>query len=176
MSALMNLQHGAPIDGHEWVSIIKNIPSKYNGAALLEHGTKTKFESMKPDDAQEAYQWVMLDELGSLGAMPVLREWIKTGQWQMLVDGSHIYADAVARWGHDAIVSPSVRVSTVHGAKGSEADNVAVVTSLPRPCWTAMQTDGGFDEEMRVAYVACTRAKKRLVIVDEAKQKWKWEL
>lgn len=56
-----------------------------------------------------------------------------------------------------------IRVSTIHGAKGTECPNVVVVASHG-----ARQRESiarGEDHEYRIAYVAATRAKERLYVV-----------
>jgi DNA helicase-2/ATP-dependent DNA helicase PcrA len=58
---------------------------------------------------------------------------------------------------------PRIKLSTIHGAKGGEADHVMLLTDLSR------KADEGFiknrDSERRVFYVGATRAKKSLHII-----------
>ena len=54
-------------------------------------------------------------------------------------------------------------MSTIHGAKGGEADNVMLLTDLPRKADEAYFANA--DDERRVFYVGMTRAKKALHIV-----------
>lgn len=62
----------------------------------------------------------------------------------------------------DQLLDPSrIKISTIHGAKGGEADNVVVLTDV-----TSAAFGNRFsDEEHRVWYVAVTRAKQKLYIV-----------
>jgi DNA helicase II / ATP-dependent DNA helicase PcrA len=55
-----------------------------------------------------------------------------------------------------------VRVSTVHGAKGGEADDVLLLTDVSRRTRAAALADP--DAELRVAYVGVTRARHRLLL------------
>lgn len=58
---------------------------------------------------------------------------------------------------------PLIDLSTIHAAKGDEADHVVLMTDMSK-----RTSDGLYDEpeaEARVLYVACTRAKKTLTIV-----------
>lgn len=64
--------------------------------------------------------------------------------------------------GESLSAAPRVVVSTIHGAKGAEADNVFVLTDTSRAAVRTFRTDP--DDEHRTFYVAVTRAKKRLVI------------
>jgi len=59
--------------------------------------------------------------------------------------------------------TPRIKVSTIHGAKGGECANVVVFTDLSLRTFKAMQMN--YEDEVRVFYVAVTRAKERLYIV-----------
>ena len=58
---------------------------------------------------------------------------------------------------------PKIHLSTIRGAKGGEADNVMLLTDLSRKSQEAMEKDS--DDECRVFYVAATRARNELHIV-----------
>ena len=73
------------------------------------------------------------------------------------------YLIACLRRGEKLTKQPRINISTVHGAKGSEADNVVVLTDIGQKSWLQMQKDP--DDEIRVFYVALTRVKKNLHIV-----------
>jgi DNA helicase-2/ATP-dependent DNA helicase PcrA len=166
LTALLNLQKGGPIDGEEWRQILKLLPSKDDGARLLETGTKKKFE----DDAYQAadlHPWVLLSDLGELGATPGLIEKVRNGSWVQLVEGADRFTDAITQWGEEAVTKPGVRVGTIHSAKGAEADDVLWLTTTSEPVHLSEQTQEGFDEERRVAYVAATRARRRLIVAKE---------
>lgn len=68
------------------------------------------------------------------------------------------------RNGEKLRIEPRVRLSTIHGAKGGEADHVILLTDMaPR---TYREYEKHPDDEYRVWYVAVTRAKRQLTIVD----------
>ena len=73
------------------------------------------------------------------------------------------YIRAVLRRGQNLDYSPKIKLSTIHGAKGGEANNVMLLTDLSR------KTDESYwinkDEERRVFYVGMTRAKQSLNII-----------
>lgn len=73
------------------------------------------------------------------------------------------YFLAARRRGEKLLGKPRVRVSTIHAAKGGEADNVAVATDMSRRCFTNMDVDP--DAESRVFYVAVTRCREALTII-----------
>lgn len=60
--------------------------------------------------------------------------------------------------------SPQVLVSTVHTVKGGEADNVAFLLDATRK--TRLNVFEDLDSELRVIYVAITRTRKNLYLVD----------
>lgn len=66
------------------------------------------------------------------------------------------------------ITQVKIRINTFHSIKGSEADNVIVLQDVTRRVF--MNLSMYPDSEHRAFYVACTRAKKRLFIVDPSSQ------
>lgn len=73
-------------------------------------------------------------------------------------------ASFIDRYGLDAIgKAPLVDVSTFHGSKGREADHVVVMTDCYEAVWDEQLR--GMDNELRLAFVAVTRAKERLTIL-----------
>ena len=57
-------------------------------------------------------------------------------------------------------------LSTVHKAKGLEADNVYIICPDSLPMKFENQQEWEYAQEMNLKYVAVTRAKKKLVFVD----------
>ena len=64
--------------------------------------------------------------------------------------------------------NPKINLSTIHGAKGGEADNVMLLTDLSRKSQEAMEKDS--DDECRVFYVGATRARNQLHIVQPQRE------
>jgi len=73
------------------------------------------------------------------------------------------YIIASRRRGESLNKTPRIRVSTIHGAKGGEADNVVVYTDVAKKTYDAMQKN--MDDELRVFYVAVTRARQNLYLI-----------
>lgn len=61
------------------------------------------------------------------------------------------------------LFKPRVQFSTIHGAKGAEADNVVICPDLSYKAYNEMQENP--DDEARVFYVGVTRAKRNLFIL-----------
>lgn len=59
---------------------------------------------------------------------------------------------------------PSVRLTTIHGSKGREADTVVILPDMAKASYREWQTSAGTEPENRVAYVAVTRARRQLVV------------
>lgn len=70
----------------------------------------------------------------------------------------------VAKQGAKALTEkPKIRLSTIHAAKGAEADNVILITEMSNRTREIYEQDP--DIERRVFYVGVTRAKERLTII-----------
>jgi len=62
--------------------------------------------------------------------------------------------------------APKVRLSTIHGSKGGQADHTVVLADMSRR--TAREAERLPDQEARVWYVAVTRARQKLTIVERS--------
>jgi len=60
--------------------------------------------------------------------------------------------------------TPRITMSTIHGAKGGEADNVLLLPDITKS--SVDQNDREPDELHRLFYVAVTRAKQELHILE----------
>lgn len=74
------------------------------------------------------------------------------------------YILAMRTRGETLAGDPKVRLSTIHGSKGGQADHVVVLTDMS--VRTAREAEMYPDQEARVWYVAATRARQQLTIVD----------
>lgn len=74
------------------------------------------------------------------------------------------YYLACRRRGEKLLKPPRVRIETLHGAKGTEAPNVLLLTDLTRRTARGLETDP--DSEHRCFYVGLTRARERLCVVE----------
>ncbi len=74
------------------------------------------------------------------------------------------YLLSARRRGEKLQGKPRVRTSTIHGAKGGEADHVILLTEMAFRTHREMEA-GGREDEARVWYVGVTRAKQSLTLV-----------
>ena len=91
---------------------------------------------------------------------------VRKNRWLDVVDipyGMISYYESV-----DIELEPTITLSTIHGAKGKEADRVVLMTKLtPRIMEAMSSNDDNMDDEHRCFYVGVTRAKIRLDIIGE---------
>ena len=89
-----------------------------------------------------------------------------TGEWWDYMDLLSIeqreYVKAIIRNGHSLINPGKVKISTIHGSKGGEADNVLLITEVSKRISNAYRENP--DPERRVWYVGVSRAKHRLYL------------
>lgn len=92
---------------------------------------------------------------------------VEIGPWFQTLNSMKVedaeYIKSMLRAGEKLQEPPRVRLSTIHGAKGGESENVALFTDLSWKTYEAMQKFP--DDEARCFYVGATRAKKELTIV-----------
>jgi DNA helicase-2/ATP-dependent DNA helicase PcrA len=77
------------------------------------------------------------------------------------------YFRAVRRRGEPLLKKPRIQVSTIHASKGSEGSNVLLLTDVSRRSYENANNRSRreYEDEQRVLYVALTRAKEALHIV-----------
>jgi DNA helicase-2/ATP-dependent DNA helicase PcrA len=75
------------------------------------------------------------------------------------------YIVAARQRGEHLLGRARVRLSTIHAAKGGEAEHVVLFREMARRTYDEMESEGG-DDERRVWYVAVTRARERLTVVE----------
>lgn len=78
------------------------------------------------------------------------------------------YVRALRRSGESLTKEGRVRISTVHGVKGAEADHVLLLTDISERVAASARVDP--DAEHRVQYVGVTRARQRVILVQPKSQ------
>jgi len=92
------------------------------------------------------------------------------GDWTELdyTDTQKEHIQGLLDKGEDLYEDPKITVSTIHKAKGKEADNVILFTDMSwKPYTQACKTSELEDTEHRVWFVGITRAKKVLYYMDQ---------
>ena len=164
-NALWKLEHGVGVSNAEWKAAIAELPVKATGSEiLLQRGQKAAWG----DGRRSGVEWFPPEEIEtSGGGTPALAARIRDGAWAGLVDRGGVWYAAAKRHGPLLATTPNVRLSTVHGAKGMEAQDVVLITDTSRRVEEGRECDPEqADEECRLEYVAVTRAKEQLVICE----------
>jgi len=168
LRALYALQHGEPVTGEQWARVLELLPQKNKEKeTVVARGTKTAWRK-----AETVAHWDLIfpSDLGEVGATEMLQAAIASGQWVAMVDYGAAWKRQADLWGAELAAEPRVRVGTVHSVKGSEADNVVLLTTTSRRVEQSDEDAAQHDEECRIAYVAVTRARRNLFVVNEGRQ------
>src|ERR1700761_420265 len=115
----------------------------------------------KEYDKSEFLQDYEREERTISEAITESRPWFDVFQ-DMSVEKRTYYRSVLARK-EDIRGTPRIRISTIHGAKGGEEDNVVLITDMSNKTYEKMAID--LSNEHRVFYVAVTRAKVTLHVV-----------
>jgi DNA helicase-2/ATP-dependent DNA helicase PcrA len=97
-----------------------------------------------------------------------LEENIRDCLWHTAMDklpsADRAYITALLRRGEKFNAEPRIHLSTIHGSKGGEADNVVLFTGVSPAAAKAAETSP--DDLHRVFYVGITRTKQNLFLVE----------
>lgn len=144
-----NLRKGGDESAERLLLVSRFIDSRMLPAALLKR--------FKADDPGRMYG---LPELQSLGLGT-------TAIWHVALSKispkEREFFIAVRRRNEPLLREPRIKISTIHAAKGGQADHVLLVTDMSLRCYNNMQNN--FDDEVRVWYVASTRCRKTLNLI-----------
>ena len=102
-----------------------------------------------------------IDTLKNTYGLKTIGEWDKA--FDDLGDNEIRKIKKLIHKGEDLSKDPRIKISTIHGVKGNERDNVILFTDLSNAAYNEYLEDP--DDEHRLFYVGVTRAKKRLNII-----------
>lgn len=145
---ITDLAEGEQAHNREFLSALETLP----GAALPK-GAMVRAKGLQGAiDQARALEVLGVDLLG-------LRRYLPHSEYLHLVERKYGVAGFVDR--------PRIALSTIHGAKGLEADHVYLVTSWARLPARALDTPAGDRSEGCVAYVAASRHRKSLHLLHD---------
>lgn len=157
----VKLKDGDTVSIQDILKMIENVQTKGN----LVPGTKSKVKSMDDNLEYNLMEEVDFRTIGKLGFFTDELCTLK----KPIDDVFSLKGKAgalVARLSKEEAIflkKPTTILSTIHGSKGGEADNVWVDTRTSPKGYRMWQlSQANRNDEARVAYVAATRAKKRL--------------
>jgi DNA helicase-2/ATP-dependent DNA helicase PcrA len=121
----------------------------------VQYGFKGKFDEVP--DRQLVNLKMLHDQFGLITTKP----------WNDALDKItpqelQYFLSAIER-GEKFLSEPRIKISTIHSVKGGEAENVVIQTDMAMRTWNEYQENP--DDEWRVWYVAVTRAKENLFIL-----------
>jgi len=108
--------------------------------------------------------FVTFDYLTASQGLLATKDMIWSDAMDRLPDTDRAYITALLRRGEKFNGEPRITASTIHAAKGGEADNVVLYTDLSPAADAEMRRNP--DDIHRVFYVAITRTKKNLYIIE----------
>jgi DNA helicase II / ATP-dependent DNA helicase PcrA len=130
-----------------------------------EYGIARGFKKMKGADEEKKYSYQELSQEWGLNTN------IET-PWDIALNGigdqELVYMRQIIRRGYDLGKKSNLRLSTIHGAKGGESQNVVLFTDISKRIVDDMAVNR--DDERRVFYVGMTRAKENLFIIPSTSQ------
>lgn len=171
-AALWAIQNGSVTSGEGWANAVAmlGVNSKEHGP-LLARGEKAAWQDGRRSDIELIRPTP--DDLAMAGAEPALVSLIQRGQWHLAVepksrDRAEKWLRTATKYGPESASNPNVKLSTIHGAKGLEADTV-IMSSITSPRIERARANSPevHDEECRIAYVAVTRARRNFIRVED---------
>ena len=153
VNAWERLRKGTAVSGEEVRCVYSHMSTK----TRIERGFK-KLPGV--DDSDQLTMQDLIDNHGLL-ADP---ESIWHEAMDLIPDNERAYIVAMLRRGEKFNAEPRVTVSTIHGSKGGEADNVVLLTDLSPAAEAAAAIDA--DDLHRVFYVGVTRTRENLYLVE----------
>ena len=148
-----DLQRGKEIP----IDTARNIYSFMSTGKRVARGYK-KIKGV-PDD-----ELVNIDDLQISHGLIATKDMIWSEAMDRIADKDRAYVTALLRRGEKFNGIPRIVVSTIHGSKGGEADNVVLFTDLSPAADSTMRIAP--DDVHRVFYVGVTRTRKNLYLVE----------
>lgn len=145
------LRKGKQIPAIKAMQVYDQMSSKVGVA----HGGKTKLEKI-PDN-----ELVDMQYLQKHCGLIIDKIWHEA--LDRIPSAEREYFLLALRQGEKLLKEPRIRISTIHSVKGGEADNVVIMTDMASRTFKEYQQDQ--DSEHRVWYVAVTRAREKLFII-----------
>jgi superfamily I DNA/RNA helicase len=158
MTIWKDLQKGYALPLDTIKTFYKGVPkTKHN--AVVQRGSIALLDMLAPD-AEVNYQELVKD-FGMLA--PLDRD---AKDIARLSEEEKLYIAAIERRGESIEGNPRIKLSTIHAMKGGEDDNVAVYLGSTQACMEGKNPE----DEHRVFYVAVTRAKQNLYLIESDKK------
>jgi DNA helicase II / ATP-dependent DNA helicase PcrA len=147
-------------DARLWLTMVRADQFQLRG------GRDRLLEALRDEEAPDQVLQALQPE-AALAAATLDVDWLSGASLEryrkLLAFGARIRR----RWTGKALrETPRVIVGTIHSVKGGEADVVYVLPDISYQAWVASFTREGRDALVRVFYVAFTRAREELVLLE----------
>jgi DNA helicase-2/ATP-dependent DNA helicase PcrA len=144
------------------------------GYSVRAYEVRKVYGLMEKDQVKHGYKTLPNIEDNALLSMQELRDYyglLHDLPWDQglkkIPEDKRIYLRACMRRGEDLTADPRITVSTIHGAKGAEADHVLLTTdSVGKLVNKLRQSPSDLEDEHRVWYVGLTRARQSLHLIN----------
>lgn len=140
-------------------SSIAGVKKVYDMMAVkvgVAYGSKTKLDRA-PEETMVTMQTLRKD-------YGLLTESIWHEAFDRMPLEERTYFIAALKNGEKLLKEPRIKINTIHGVKGGEADNVVIITDMAQRTFREYHENP--DDEHRVWYVAVTRAKENLFVME----------
>ena len=150
----------------KWDELRTGVPLHYNDikkikAKMNKNWDKKLFKAMVKD------QFYGIDELKEKYGLQTEAEWQEALDELGNEDIRKI--TKLIKAGEDLSSTPRISISTIHGVKGNERENVVINTELSGAAYDEYQKNP--DDTHRLFYVACTRTENNLFIIEPQRKK-----
>jgi len=143
-----------------WNKLREGIPLHYNDYKKITN-KMSKNVDVKKMKSMSKENYYDIDTLKANYGLKTDDEWYKA--FDDLGDDEIRKIRKLIKSGEDLSREPRIKISTIHGVKGNERDNVVLLTDLSNAAYNKYLDDP--DDEHRLFYVGVTRAKKKLNII-----------
>jgi superfamily I DNA/RNA helicase len=158
MATWKELQTGASLSLERIKRFYKAVP-KTKQDAVVARGSTTLLDMLPPDE-YVSYSDLVKD-FGMLAPLDRdAKDIVRLGE------DDKLYISTLERRGDSIDGVPRIKLFTIHAMKGGEDDNVAVYTGSTQSCMEGNHPE----DEHRVFYVAVTRAKQNLYLIESDKK------
>jgi superfamily I DNA/RNA helicase len=152
----------------KWNQLCTGVPMHYNDLKKIKgkmnkNWDKTLFKDMAKD------QFYDIDTLKEKFGLQTEGEWYEA--LDEIGDEQINRIEKLIKSGEDLTRDPRIKISTIHGVKGNERENVVVTTDLSASHFYQYKNIDP-DEMHRLFYVACTRTENNLFIIEPQTRKY----
>ena len=149
-----------------WNKLRTGIPMHYNDCKKIFHKMNKNWDK-KLFKAMTKDKFYDIDSLKNNYGLKTETDWQEA--LDELGDSDIRKIIKLTEAGEDLSKNPRISISTIHGVKGNERENVVVHTELSGKAYEDYLENA--DDTHRLFYVACTRTEKNLFIMEPKRKK-----